>query len=255
MKVVFFGSSQYCLPVLDALRKNFDLAQVITRPDRPVGRKQILTPSPTKTWAKKNNIPVTTELSVDCNLAIVADYGKIIPPEVFNRPRLGAFNIHFSLLPKWRGASPVQAALLANEKSTGITIFKIEKTLDTGPILWQKEYPIEPTDTAETIYNRLFSQAARELPNIDFTSPLRPQTGKPTFCKLLTRDDGFVPAADLAKPQTYNVYRAMYPWPGLWTLRKAQGKLKRMKILKCHLNDDKLVLDEIQFEGEKPKLV
>ena len=247
LRTVFFGSSQYCLPVLEALRPQ--LAQVITQPDKPVGRKKILTPSPVKTWAQKNNIPVATELNTDCSLGIVADYGKIIDESVFNRPKLGTFNIHFSKLPDLRGASPVQSAILRGDTTSWITIFKLEKTLDTGPILDKHEFPIFPTETAEELYTRLFKEVAKYITTLDFSAKTTPQSGTPTYCKKLTREDGFIEYSHLLEPRTYNLFRAMSSWPGLWTLKKD----RRMKIIKCYLAEGKLVLDEIQLEGEKPK--
>lgn len=253
MTTVFFGTSKYCLPVLESLKK--DLILVITREDKPVGRKQILTPSATKTWAIENNIPVSTELNIDCDLAIVADYGKIIKHEVYERPRLGTFNIHFSKLPDLRGPSPVQNTLLRGDKTAWITIYKLtfypdmEIKMDSGPILWQKEYPILPNDTTESLYTRLFEEVAKEIPSIDFEGKLTDQDQtKATFCKMLTKQDSFVQYKDIENPENYNKYRAFYPWPGLWTIKDG----KRMKILKCHLDKNKLVLDEVQFEGENP---
>ncbi len=242
MKVIFWGTSKYCLPILESLKKNFDLVLVVTRPDKPVGRKQILTPSPVKLWAIKNDIPIEMSLQSP-DLAIVADYGQIIPEEIFSKPKLGTFNIHFSKLPDLRGASPVQTALLRGDKTAWITIFKIEKTLDTGPILDQREFPIFPTDTSQTLYTRLFQEAAKYLPTLNFSKKLVPQKGKITFCKKLTKNDGFV---ELDDPNIYNKFRAMYPWPGIWTIKDG----KRMKILKCHLGKNELVIDEVQVEGK-----
>ncbi len=265
MKVVFFGTSDYCLPVLDSLKTNFDLVEVITRENKPVGRKQVLTPSATKVWAQKNNISISTlknlgglsHLSWD--LGIVADFGEMIPEEFFSLPRLGTFNIHFSKLPDLRGASPVQTALLRGDTTAWITIFKIEKTLDTGPILWQKEYPILPDDTAGTLYARLFEEAAKCLPDCIKNYALSimqnknilvaQDHSKATYCQKLTKQDGFVKWTSLLEPRTYDLFRAMTPWPGIWTIKNG----KRMKILKCHLENNKLVLDEIQFEGKKPQ--
>jgi len=266
MTVIFFGSSDYCLPVLESLKANFDLKLVTTRPDRPVGRKQILTPSATKLWAKKNGILVETNLSnllTNCpavDLGLVADFGQIIPEEIFNKPRLKTFNIHFSKLPDLRGASPIQSTLLRGDTTAWVTIFRLEKTLDTGPILWQKSYPVLPLDTSSTLYTRLFQEVAKELPTI-FLKPetwnLIPQSGTPTFCKKLSREDGFAEWEKISEATSnqqlatriYNHFRAYYPWPGIWTLKDG----KRMKILICHLESDKLVLDQIQFEGKKPK--
>lgn len=256
MHVVFFGSSAYCLPVLESLRRNFDLISVVTREDKPAGRKQILTPSPVKVWAQEHEIPLGY---LNADLAIVADYGQIIPEKILNKPKLGTFNIHFSKLPEFRGASPVQATLLKGDKTAWITIFKLEKTLDTGPILWQKEYPVMPDDTAGSLYARLFEEVAKELPGvmsrIGHTNLIPQDHSKATYTKLLTKQDGFVEWKDLEKPETYNRFRAMTPWPGLWTLRQAQGKLQRMKILKCHPEGNKLILDEIQYEGKKSQAV
>jgi methionyl-tRNA formyltransferase len=274
MKIVFFGTSKYCLPVLDALKPQLEL--VVARPDKPVGRKQILTPCATKIWAIKNNIHLqeTTSLEGKFDLGIVADYGRIIPEEEFNIPKLGTFNIHFSKLPDLRGASPVQQTLLRGNKTAWVTIFKIEKTLDTGPVLDQREFPIFPDDTAETLYTRLFEEVAKYLPERIMNYELRIMQGeknilipqdhaKATYCQRLTKQDGFVKWSDIEncelRIENYNHFRAMTPWPGLWTLRPAQGKLQRMKILKCHLDQSSvtghssLVLDEIQFEGKKPE--
>lgn len=249
MKVAFFGTSKYCLPVLEALKKN--LVLVITREDKPVGRKQILTPSATKTWAIQNNIPVAAKLNTSCDLGIVADFGRIIPESEFNLPKLGTFNIHFSKLPDLRGATPVQQTILRGDTTSWITIFKIEETLDTGPILDQREFPIPPDDTTESLYTRLFQEVSKYINTLDFTKKLTPQNGNPTYCKKLNREDGFVEFSSLLEPRTYNLFRALHPWPGIWTIKDG----RRMKILKCHLEKEKLVLDEIQFEGKTPEKI
>lgn len=246
MQIVFFGTSQYCLPVLEAFKK--DLVLVVTREDKPTGRKQILTPSATKVWAQKNDVEIASSLAPrnDIDLGIVADFGRIIPDSEFNIPKLGTFNIHFSKLPDLRGASPVQTAILRGDTKTAITIFKIEKTLDTGPILDQREFPILPDDTSKSLYTRLFNEAAKYITSLDFSKELVPQSGTPTFCKKLTKDEGFV---NLTDSDVYTKFRAYSPWPGIWTIKDG----RRMKILGCHVNNGELVLDEIQFEGEKPK--
>ncbi len=257
LKVVFFGTSEYCLPVLEVLKK--DLILVVTREDKPVGRKQILTPSATKTWALKNNLPTSTTLDIDCDLAIVSDYGSIIKHEIYERPKFGTFNIHFSKLPELRGPSPVQATLLRGDANAWVTIYKLVFNpelaikMDSGPILWQKTYPIFRDDTTETLYARLFREVAKEIPGLDFKNgKLIPQDhSQATFCKMLTKDDGFVNFDDINDPKIYNKYRAFYPWPGLWTLKNE----RRMKILKCHLAKNKLFIDEIQFEGKNPQPV
>ncbi|MBI3888044.1 hypothetical protein HY310_03170, partial [Candidatus Microgenomates bacterium] len=220
MKIVFFGTSQYCLPVLEALKDK--LVLVVTRVDKPMGRKQTLTPSTTKQWAIANNVPVSAELNIGCDLAIVADFGRIIPASEFNIPKLGTFNIHFSKLPDLRGATPVQQTLLRGDKTAWVTIFKIEEKLDTGPILDQREFSIFPNDTAGSLYTRLFEEVANYLPTLDFTKPLTPQTGTPTFCKKLTKDDGFIDWKEMLNDKyqmiNYRKYQAFSPWPGIWTI-------------------------------------
>ena len=257
MSVVFFGTSKYCLPVLETLKRNFNLKLVVGMPDKPVGRKKILTPCATKKWAIENEIDyIDSGLRQNYNfdIGIVADYGRIIKPEEFNIPKLGVFNIHFSKLPEFRGASPVQFTLLRGDTIAWVTIIKIDKGLDTGPILWQKSYPIKPNDTTESLYTRLFELVANDLPSINFAGPLTQQDHtKATFTRFLTREDGFVKYDEINNPENYNKFRAYFRWPGIWTLRQAQGKQKRVKILKCHLKNNQLVLDEVQFEGEKPK--
>src|SRR3989344_397698 len=318
--VVFFGTSDYCLPILESLRQNFDLKLVVTRPDKPVGRKKVLTPSATKTWAIEHKISVITPETlkkdtqsqiglisqirqIHPDFAVVSDFGLIIPEAIFNLPRLGTLNIHFSKLPDLRGPSPVQFTLLRGNTKAWVTIFKLEKTLDTGPILWQKPYPIHPDDTTQTLYLRLFQETARILPAIinDYSpSSYHPITLKPqdhsqaTFCRFLTKADGFIPwrlvqqalqalqahplqkASIQSLPQIQqealqtkhhgkqisnfkfqisnllDFYRAMTPWPGLWTINP-EGK--RLLIRKCHLEENKLILDEVQFEGKKPQKV
>lgn len=271
MKTIFFGSSDYCLPILKALKN--DLVLVVTRPERPVGRKQVLTPSPVALWATKNNVPVITPAALKKDtegrlmtektlrdlhpdLAVVADYGLIIPEAIFNLPKHGTFNIHFSRLPEFRGPSPVQFTLLRGDPIAWISIFKLENPpeleikMDSGPILYQESFPVFPNDTTSSLYTRLFEEAGKIIPTLDFTKAPTPQDqSKATFTKMLTKEDGFVELSDLEKPESYNKFRAMTPWPGLWTIKDG----KRMIIRKCHLEEKKLVLDEVQFEGKSPQ--
>ncbi|MEK7565920.1 MAG: formyltransferase family protein, partial [Patescibacteria group bacterium] len=195
----------------------------------------------------ENDVPCDTSLNIDCDLALVADFGQIIPEEIFNKPKLGTFNIHFSKLPDLRGPSPVQSTLLRGDTTAWITIFKLDEKMDTGPILDQRSFPIFPDDTAQTLYIRFFKEAAKYITALDFSKKLLPQSGTPTFCKMLKREDGFIKYEDLENPENYNKFRAYFPWPGIWTIKND----KRMKILKCHLENQRMVLDQIQFEGKK----
>lgn len=266
MRIIFFGASKYCLPVLEALRPYLKLVIVTT--DKPAGRNQTLTPCATKVWAQQNGFPFQETAPPDgkFDLGVVADYGRILPEEEFNLPKLGTFNIHFSKLPDLRGASPVQQTILRGDATAWITVFKLERTLDTGPILDQREFPIFPDDTAELLYTRLFAEAAKYLPKLLQNYQLRISQGekesdilipqdhaKATYCQKLTKQDGFVSWEQLQNPalhpQIFTRYRAVTPWPGLWTIKEE----KRVKILKCRLENHRLVLDKIQFEGKKPQ--
>lgn len=275
LKVVFFGTSDYCLPVLEALKKDFDLQLVVTRIDKPVGRKAVLTPSASKKWADEHNIetmqPETLKKGtqdretllaklqeIQPDLAIVADYGLIIPEEIFAKSTMGTFNIHFSKLPDLRGPSPVQFTLLRGDKEAWVTIFKLDNSadlpikMDSGPIIWQQNYPIVAIDTTQTLYMRLFESVSKELKGI-FSQPLVFTTQdhtKATFTRFLTRDDGFVDYKNLEKVENFNRFQAMTPWPGLWTIHP-NGK--RMKILEARIEEGKFIPKEIQFEGELPR--
>jgi methionyl-tRNA formyltransferase len=308
VKTIFFGSSDYCLPILEALKK--DLILVVTRPDKPEGRKQTVTPSPVNLWAQKNSVPVITpatlkkdtedrlvtqrrlkELTPD--FAVVADYGLIIPEAVFSLPKHGTFNIHFSQLPELRGPSPVQFTLLQGQLRAWVTIFKLENPpelgikMDAGPILYQNSFPIFLDDTTDSLYTRLFKEAGTVLlpmlqEHLAYGQALtRQDHAKATFCRFLTKDDGFInwetlqkatrgeeieleelpkiqqealtisrPPEPITSCPVYHFFQGVTPWPGMWTINP-NGK--RVKIITCHCDAKKFVPDEIQFEGKKPQ--
>lgn len=288
MKIVFFGTPDYVIPVLDALKNaNHEIIAVVTQPDKPVGRKQILNPSPVAQWAGKHGIrvidnspkeiiPLLTHITRPTShnsfptLAILAAYGKIIPQEIIDILPKGILNIHPSLLPKYRGATPVEAAIVAGEKQTGVTIIKLDAQMDHGPILAQATEDISPDDTRATLRERLFQKGAQILIEIlpayfEGRVELREQDHKKaTFTKLLKKEHGFIPGKfidgvlrgetlneewqipfvkDLTIRQSpitiHNFIRAMHPWPGAWTwvrLRMTDSsEQKRLKILKAHV--------------------
>ena len=284
--VIFFGSSDYCLPILQSLFTNFKPVCVVTKPDQPVGRQKILTPSPVAKFARQYNIPVETprnksellNLKEDFqhfkpDIAIVADYGMIIPIEIFQIPKNQTLNIHFSRLPKLRGASPVQYTILHGEKSSWISVILLDKELDAGDIIWQKEFKLNGGENTEELYKKLFNIASQELPDIikkyikKEVKPQQQDHSKATYTRQITRDDGFIPweilkAAINGKNPQKNLFskwplsklhlnkfsifnfqfsieraiHALYPWPGLWTIVKITStKEKRLKILEAHL--------------------
>lgn len=273
MNMAFFGTPQFVLPILDALHqtKNMKLTAVVTTPDQPVGRHSILTPSPVKLWAQEYQIPVIDSAGMiqimklieklKPDLGILAAYGKIIPKELIVLFPRGILVIHPSLLPKYRGPTPVPSAILAGEKETGVTIIKMDQKVDHGPIVAQFSQEIKPEDTAETLLRGLFSAAAETLVTIlpayiESRIKIRPQDESgATYTKILRREDGYIDLENLPPPEMVDrMIRAFHPWPGVWTKLKVksarlpdgQEKLKVVKFLPGKL---------IQVEGGKPMTV
>ena len=260
-KIIFFGSDQYSLIVLERLYqdKRFSVVAVVTLPTAEMVRK----------FSQKNKIPqvdaktenlINALKNLTSDVGVLASFGKIIPGKMLAIPRRGILNIHPSLLPKYRGPAPAQAAILNGDKEIGATIIKMDEKIDHGPIVAQFREVIQPDDTAESLYKRLFTAGAEVLTTIlpaylEGRIELREQDHlKATFTKKLTRADGKI---DWSQPDDYleRFIRAMSSWPGAWTLlrpRATEGQTKRLKILKAHLENGKLVLDQVQLEGKKP---
>lgn len=236
MKIVFFGTSSVALPVLDALHKNHEIVAVVTQPDALVGRDKVLTKSLVASWAEVNHLTTLKPLKVKGNLDflaeltklnadifIVVSYGQILPTELINLPRLKTLNIHFSLLPKYRGASPIQFALLNGDSETGTTIFVLDEKMDTGPILATQKYPIEPYDNFITLSKKLADASADLLIKIlpDYAGgkiiPQPQDDVGASYTKIISKEDGRI---DWNKTATeiYNMLRAFTHWPGIWTI-------------------------------------
>ncbi len=261
-KVIFFGTPDYVIPILESLYKNYKLVAVVTQPPKLAGRKQLKVFSSVDNWAHKRKIPVITDLKEElpeANLGIVASYGKIIPQNIINHFPNGILNIHPSLLPKYRGAAPIQNQIIDGIKETGITIIKMDEKMDHGPIISKLKDTIESTDTNETLRNHLFKNSAKFLveliPNyLNNRIKLKPQDHESaTFTKIIKKDDGYVDLKSTPPAEIERKFRALKPWPGIWTkvddLPAQTGK--RLKILELHLEDNKLVLDKVQLEGKK----
>lgn len=291
-KVVFFGTPDYVIPVLEKLRNSgYNIVGVVTQEPKPVGRKKMLTQSPVAVWADSRQIPVITDVkkavNIKADLGVVAAYGKIIPSQVLNAFPRDLVNIHPSLLPKYRGASPIPAAIIQEEKYTGITIMKVDEEMDHGPILVQYIEEIKDDDTSGSLRKRLFEKSAeiliKALPGY-LEGKLKPQEqdhAQATYTTLLKKEHGFIPPKHFAaalqghalQNQDWQVpfirgyslvptaqrlerfIRAMDPWPGAWTLlrlKASEGQAQRLKILRAHIEDEKLVLDQVQLEGKAP---
>ena len=225
-KIIFFGSDQYSQIVLQKLQKD-------------------------KRWQ------IVKSLEEKPDVGVLASYGRILKKEELNKPKHGILNLHPSLLPKYRGPSPVQTALLNCEQKTGLTIIKMDEKIDHGPIVSQFKEEIRPDDTTTSLYQRLFTAGAQVLNTIlpvylEGKIEMRKQDeSQTTKTKKLTREDGKI---DWKKTAVFNerFIRAMHPWPGAWTEIKIKGKEKRLKIIQAHLEGNKLIFDQVQLEGKKP---
>lgn len=239
LNTLFFGTPAVAVPFLERLAALTRVAAVVTAPDRPAGRGYALTSPAVKTAAQKLGLPVwqpaspkeldpATLSSVD--LGIVVAYGYLIPPAVFSAPRRGLVNAHFSLVPKFRGAGPIQWALIRGETETGVSLFRIEKGLDTGPVFLQRALPIRPEDNAASLRERLTVLGVELLEafirRMDLTpwEPV-PQTGEWTEAPLLKKEDGRIFWDRHSAVEILNLVRGTYEWPGA-TARIKGGAVK-----------------------------
>ena len=235
MKLVFCGTPQFAVPTLEALIASHEIALVVTQPDRPQGRGLELAPSPVKQTADKHGLPIEQPDKIKNNAEfralleniaadaiIVVGYGRIVPPWMLTLPRHGNINLHGSLLPKYRGAAPIQWAIANGERISGVTTMLLNEGLDTGDILLQRELPIEPDETAITYGRRLaeigaalMTETLRRLEKSTVTP--RPQDhSQASLAPILKKEDG---KADftLAAQVIYNRLRGFQPWPGCFT--------------------------------------
>ncbi len=252
LRLVFMGTPEFAVPALEALiAAGHEIVCAYTQPPRPAGRKGRLTRSAVHDAAEAHGIVVRTPVrlkapedqaafaALGADAALVAAYGLILPKPVLAAPRLGCVNIHASLLPRWRGASPIQHAILAGDAETGITIMQMDEGLDTGPILMQDRLPIPPTATAAGLHDLLAWMGARLIvPALDGlargTLKPRPQPAEgATYAPRLTREDG---ALDFTRPaeEVYRRVRAFDPWPGAWFVHGGE----RIKVLAAGLVPD-----------------
>ncbi|NWL32668.1 methionyl-tRNA formyltransferase [Paenarthrobacter nitroguajacolicus] len=238
MRVLFAGTPAVAVPSLDALVKaGFDVVAVLTRPDAPVGRKRVLTPSPVAGRAMELGIEVIRAAKVDADttarieefapdVAAIVAYGGIVPKAALGVPRHGWVNLHFSLLPAWRGAAPVQRSIIAGDDVTGAVTFQLEEGLDTGPVFGTLTETVRPEDTAGDLLERLSISGAvllsQTLSAIDAGQAApQPQNGEISLAPKLTLDDGRLdwqqPALALNRRA-----RGVTPEPGAWTTLEGQ---------------------------------
>ena len=246
IKTIFIGTPDFALPGLKALIKDplFEVVAVITQPDKPVGRKQILTKPPVKTLAESHNIPVHQPEKIsnfefrisNLDLIIVIAYSQIIPEKILNLPKYGIINVHGSLLPKYRGAACIQWPIINGDKKTGVTIMKMDKGLDTGPILAQKSIPIKDSDTTGNLFDEISKLGAEILlPTLkdyiaDKIEPTLQDDTKANYVGRIKKADARIdwdkPAAEIER-----FVRAMMPWPCAFGELKIKNYELRIKFL------------------------
>ena len=290
MRIVFIGAGEIGVPTLQALLRSseHELGGVVTQPDKPVGRAQRIEPTPIKRALTGSKVPILQPARIKDRQAIeeiralqpdaivVMAYGQILPRELLEIPRVACLNLHASLLPRWRGAAPIQAAIAAGDPETGITVMYMAEGLDTGDILLRRSINILPTDTGGSLHDRLAQIAPEALLEAlqmltKSNAPRIPQdNARATYAPKLTRDDGKIDWSEPAEIIERKI-RAFNPWPGAFTEIAAPGvrKLKIFSAATVDLNGkpgeflqsekelivaagkNALALNEVQPEGKR----
>ncbi|MDH7499383.1 MAG: methionyl-tRNA formyltransferase [candidate division NC10 bacterium] len=256
MKVLFMGTPSFALPCLLRLkREGYPIVAVLTRPDRPAGRGKLPTPPPVKSWAHRLDIPVrqpeklkdpgllSSLQALQPDLGVVVAYGKLLPSDLLYLPLRGCINVHASLLPRYRGAAPMQRALMAGEKITGITVLQMDEGMDTGPILLQAAHPILPSDNAGTLHDRLAILAPQILVQAleglreGRLRPIPQREEEATYAPPLKNEEGFIrwerPAQAL-----HHLIRALSPQPGAYCFWRGN----RIKVLRAKVREERNLL-------------
>lgn len=282
-RIVFMGTPEFAVPTLTALIQHHEVVGVVTQPDRPAGRGGELRPPPVKQLALKHGIPCVQPAKLrevkdwlkaqDADLFVVAAFGQILPQSVLDMPRHGCLNVHGSLLPRWRGAAPIHAAIRAGDAETGITIMLMDAGLDTGPMLAKASTPIAPDDTSATLHDRMAQLGAalliETIPGY-LNGEITPQPqddALATYAPQINKDEGRInwrmPAAEIER-----TIRAFDPWPGTFThwegrllkVHRARVRTGQQPIGSAALVDgalcvgtgeELLELIELQLEGRK----
>lgn len=266
IKIGFFGTPEYAVTTLNILKDSgYEISFVVTMPDRPKGRKMIITPPPAKVWALENNIPVfqpeklkdenlINSLKVfDCDVFIVIAYGKIIPDSILNIPKHKSLNIHGSLLPKLRGSSPIESAILTDERNTGATIIRMDSEMDHGPVVGMRS--VDTVDwplTADVLGNEIVKAGANLISEIlpkwinGEIKEIEQDHSQASFTQKINKEDGEInlnddPYKNFLKIQAYHV------WPSAFFFSKG----KRIKITKASYKDGVLSILRVIPEGKK----
>ncbi len=287
MKIIFFGTPDYVIPVLEKLHKYHEIVAVVTQSPKPMGRDKKLTYSAVDSWAFKKKIIRNFDYTdlPEADMGVCASFGMIIPQVILDQFKYGILNVHPSLLPQFRGSSPIQATLISGINPTGVSIIRMVDKLDAGPILTQFKEEVLQDDTNESLRARLFEKSADVLLEmipayVDGKIKYKHQDEeKATFTTMIKKEDAFIPPAFLKNVMEINnckdewkvgflknysltpdantidrFIKAMGFWPIAWTQINIKNELRRLKIISAHINSESgyLELDEVQLEGKKP---
>jgi len=254
MRLAFMGTPAFCVPVLEALvGARHEIAAVYSQPPRPRGRRgRVVLPSPVAQAAQDLGLPVFTPpslrdpqtqqhfLDLKLDAAVVVAYGLLLPPAILAAPKWGCYNAHASLLPRWRGAAPIQRAIMAGDKETGMMIMKMDEGLDSGPVALSQKIPLHQDTTADILHDKLVQIAAslmvealERLENDSLTLTPQPQDGV-TYADKITKQETRI---DWTKPARNidAMIRAFTPFPGAWCEMEIAGQRERVKILGSHV--------------------
>lgn len=266
IKFAFFGSDLLSITVLEKLKElGFLPNLLITTKDKPKGRGLILTPSPAKTWAIKNKIehiePETLKeipeklLEEKYDIFIVASYGLIIPKKILEIPLNGTLNVHPSLLPKYRGPSPVQTVILNKDKKTGVSVILLDEKMDHGPIVSQKEFDTKKDEDFTSLLTRSGEMGAQMLVEIflnlkeSIASAKSQDDSSATFTKMIKKEDGLI---DINDPEiAYQKFLAFSEWPGVYFFIEDKGRKIRIKVTEAELDNGNFIPKKIIPEGKK----
>lgn len=255
LKIAFFGNTKYSVIDARILNDKFGLSLIVTKPDKPSGRKREITPNPVKNFAleekiqfleadKLDEIVISKIKRFDLDFLVIADYGLILPKEVLDLPKFAPLNVHHSLLPSHRGPSPAISTILDGETISGVTVIKMNEDVDAGAILTQKEYELSRDETTDSLLTKLNSLGGElvcdVIENYLDLKPKKQNGVKATYTRRYKKADGYIDLENPPDHETLNrMIRAYFPWPSVWT--KLGGKIIKF-----------LPGEKIQLEGKRP---
>lgn len=254
MRLAFMGTPEFAVKALaELVAAGHEIVCVYSQPPAPKGRGQVLTPSPVHAFADSLGLSVRTPKSMksaeaiaefqamDIDAAIVVAYGQILKREVLEHPPLGCFNLHASLLPRWRGAAPIQRAIMAGDTHTGVQVMRMSEGLDEGPVILSGRVEITAQDTAQTLHDKLAGLGASLLPvalaAIERSQPDgEPQVGEVTYAKKITSEEARIDWSRPARELDWHI-RGLSPFPGAWTMLTTPRGERRLKVLMSRVDE------------------